>query len=344
MGRVTIKDIATRAGVSRTAVSFAFNQPHRLPEATVQRILEVAEELGYIPNPIARSMSTGHTGVIGILVPQPITEIIRNPFLSEFLVGVGEACMVSGYNFMLVPPLEGSVQRAVGRAVVDGFLIIGLEVYKSAVMVLKQRGVPFVLVDGDPVDEVSVVNVDDEGGAYQAMKYILTAGHRRIAIFSIRSGHNGRFHEYTGTLKRRMTGYLKALQEFGLEMDGSQVFLRECASTINGGQHGFQKIWKRKHPPTAIVAMSDIIAIGVINAAYEMHARVPDDVSVVGFDDIPFSRIVTPPLTTISQPLCEKGKLATETLIKHIGGKETVEHHNLPTHLVGRQSVKALNA
>lgn len=341
MGRVTIKDIAIRAGVSRTAVSFAFNQPNRLPEATVQRILEVAEELGYVPNPIARSMSTGHTGVIGILVPQPITEILRNPFLSEFLAGVGEACTAAGYNFMLVPPFEGSVQRAVGRAVVDGFLIIGLEVYKSAVMVLQQRDVPFVLVDGDPVDGVSVVNIDDEGGAYQAMKYILEAGHRRIAIFSIRSGHNGRYHEYTGTLKRRITGYLRALREFNLDIDGFKVFLLECASTINGGRYGFHKIWKRKHPPTAIVAMSDIIAIGALNAAHEAKIRIPEDISIIGFDDIPLSRVITPPLTTIAQPLSEKGKLATEILIKHISGRANTEHHCLPISLIERQSVKS---
>lgn len=106
MARVTIRGIAEKAGVSATSVSFAFNNPSRLPEATVQRILEVAEELGYIPDPVARSMSTGRTGTLGILMPQPFTEVVRNPFLYEFLEGVAEVCTAAGYSLMLVPPLR----------------------------------------------------------------------------------------------------------------------------------------------------------------------------------------------------------------------------------------------
>jgi len=130
MSRITIKDVAEKAGVSITSVSFAFNNPERLPEGTVQKILEVAEEIGYVPNPIARSMLTGRTGIIGILVPQPTTEIIRNPFWAEFIEGVAEVCLREGFSILLVPPLEGSVKRAVAKTAVDGFITIGLELYK----------------------------------------------------------------------------------------------------------------------------------------------------------------------------------------------------------------------
>jgi alanine racemase len=339
MARVTIKEIAEKAGVSITSVSFAFNNPSRLPEATVQRILEVAEELGYTPNPIARSMNTGRTGVIGILVPQPLTEIIRNPFLAEFLEGVGEVCTAAGYSLMIVPPLEGSVKRAVGKAAVDGFLTLGLELYKSTMVVLRQREVPFVMVDGDPIEGVPTVNVDDEAGARALMLHVLQAGHRDIAILGIRSGKEGRYQEYAGTLRRRMQGYLSALNEFGLELDHRRVQLIECSSTAHGGRIGFHQVWRRKHRPTAIVAMSDVIALGVMDAARQAGLRLPEDLSVAGFDDIPFARLVTPALTTVAQPLRRKGKLAADLLVKCMAGEKETGHYVLRTKLLVRASV-----
>jgi len=339
MARITIREIAEKAGVSVTSVSFAFNNPSRLPEATVQRILEVAEELGYIPDPVARSMSTGHTGTLGVLVPQPFTEIIRNPFLYEFLEGVAEVCTAAGYSLMIVPPLEGSVRRAIGVAAVDGFLTLGLELFKSTMVVLSQREVPFVMVDGDPIEGVPAVNVDDVSGARAVMAYVLKAGHRDITILGIRSGKDGRYQEYTGTLRRRMEGYLSALASFNLELDQRRIQLIECSSTISGGQDGFRQLWKKKNPPTAVVAMSDVIAIGVIYAAMQKRIKVPEDLSVVGFDDISISKLINPALTTVSQPIQQKGKLAAELLVKCIEGECGLSHSTLNTKLIVRASV-----
>jgi DNA-binding LacI/PurR family transcriptional regulator len=337
--KVTIKDIAEKAGVSKTSVSFAFNDPGRLPEATVQRILEVAEELGYIPDPVARSMITGRTCTLGVLVPQPIPEIIRNPFLSEFLEGVGEVCTKAGFSLMIVPPLEGSINRAIINAAVDGFLTLGLEPFKAAMVVLKKRAVPYVMVDGDPVEGVPAVNVDDETGSREAMRFVLSAGHRDVTILAIRSGKEGRYREYAGTLRRRMAGYLTALSEYGLELDGNHVRLLECASTASGGRSAFQEIWKGKHRPTALVAMSDILAIGAMGAARDAGVRITEDLSIIGFDDLPISSWVNPPLTTISQPLRRKGKLAADMLVKHIEGQIEPEHLVLRTQLIVRESV-----
>jgi hypothetical protein len=142
MARVKIKDIAEKAGVSKTAVSFAFNNPEHLSEGTVKHILSIAEEMGYTPDPVARNLITGKTGTIGLLVPQPIPEIIRNPFTPEFIEGIGEVCTLEGLSLLLVPPLKGSMQRAIGNAAVDGFLTLGLEESKSTMVVLRQRGVP----------------------------------------------------------------------------------------------------------------------------------------------------------------------------------------------------------
>ena len=121
MPKVTIKDIAAKAGVSKTAVSFAFNKPDQLSEATLQRILAVAEELGYTPDPVASNLKTRQTGCIGLLVPQPLPLISRNPHMLAFIEGVGSTCHDAGLSLMLVPPLKGNLRRAIVRAAVDGF-------------------------------------------------------------------------------------------------------------------------------------------------------------------------------------------------------------------------------
>jgi alanine racemase len=346
MTKVTISEIASKAGVSKTAVSFAFNNPERLSEVTVKHILKISEDLGYSPDPLARSMTTRRTGSIGLLVPQPIPEIIRNPFIPELIEGIGEICTQQGLSLMIVPPLKGSMRRAIENAAVDGFITLGLEEYKATMVVLRQRGVPFVTVDSDPIEGVPAVNIDDESGARSAMQYVLDAGHREIAILAIRSGKEGRWEEYHGTLRHRIDGYSAALNGAGLDLDRhtskrKQIRLVECTCTEKGGQAGFRALWKSKHRPTAVVAMSDIIAIGVMSAALEAGIRIPEDLSIVGFDDIPLASLVTPPLTTIAQPLCRKGKLAAELLLNYIDGRLNPTHETLPTSLVVRKSVSS---
>ena len=338
MKKVGINDIAKKAGFSKTTVSFAFNNPERLPESTVKRILETAEELGYSPDPIARSMSTGHTGTIGVLFPQSIPDVIRNPFIPEFLAGVGEICTREGFSLMLVPPLKGSIRRAIENAAVDGFITLGLEEYKATMVVLRQRGVPFITVDSDPIDGVAAVNIDDESGAKEAMLHVLDQGHRDIRILAIRSGKEGHYEEYHGTLHYRMNGYLAALAEYGLTLDRKQVRLTEAVCTEAGGAESFTSIWRGHHRPTAIVAMSDIMAIGALNAAHEMGIP-SEELSIVGFDDIPMAASMNPALTTVAQPHCKKGQLAAELLLNTINGETDTTHYVLPTELVLRKSV-----
>jgi alanine racemase len=243
---------------------------------------------------------------------------------------------------MIVPPLEGSVKHAIGVAAVDGFLTLGLELYKSTMTILKQREVPFVMVDSNnPIEGVSAVNVNDKTGARAIMSFVLKSGHRDIAILGIRSGKDGQYQEYIGTLRRRMEGYLTALAQFDLEIDQQQIHLLECASTTNGGQDGFQVLWKKKNRPTAVVAMSDVIAIGVIDAARKKGIRIPEDLSVAGFDDISLSKLITPPLTTVSQPIHQKGKLAAELLVNCIEGECPATYRVLNTNIIIRDSVSS---
>jgi alanine racemase len=284
-------------------------------------------------------MSTGKTGAIGVLVPQPIPDVIRNPFIPELLEGIGEVCTREGLSLMIVPPLKGSIRRAIENAAVDGFITLGLEETKATMVVLRQRGVPFVTVDSDPIEGIPAVNIDDESGAKAAMKHVLDFGHRQITILAIRSGREGRYQEYHGTLHHRMDGYLAALSDYGLTLDRRNIRLLEGVCTEKGGQASFRMIWKSRRRPTAIVVMSDIMAIGVLNAAREAGVAVPEELSIVGFDDIPMAALINPPLTTVAQPRCKKGKLAAELLLGFINGEVDAAHHVLPTELIVRKSV-----
>jgi alanine racemase len=338
---ITITDIARRAGVSKTAVSYAYNNPTRLANGTVERILAVADELGYVPNPVARSMSLGRTGTVGVLVPQPLPEMLKNPFFAEFLEGVAAAASGAELPVMLVPPVRGSVQHAVNGAAVDGFLTLGLEAFRPAVHILERRGRPYVMVDSEPVEGVACVNVDDEGGAYAAMRYVLARGHRAVGILGIRSPRRGQWTKYTGTLKRRMDGYVQALAEVDINVGASGARLTECEVSEEGGRAGFERMWKREPRPTALVAMSDLIAVGALEAALDTGLDVPGDLSIVGFDDIAQARWVRPALTTVRQPARDKGRAAAELLLGLLAGSESPRHIVLATELIERRSVAA---
>lgn len=338
MPKVNISDIAEKAGVSKTAVSFAFNYPNRLAAQTLERILFVAEEMGYSPDPIARSMLTRKTGTIGLLLPQVIQEIAQNPYFTDVLAGIGEVCSHHGLSLMLVPPLKGSMRRAIDKAAVDGFLTLGLEESKTTMVVLRQRNVLFVTIDSDPIEGIPAVNVDDRKGAYEVMLHILSLGHRRITILPIRSGKQGHYEEYVGTLGARMQGYIQALAKFGLKLGSREVRVLECSNSELGGREGLRSILSSRRPPTAIVAMSDIIAFGILQEARSSGINIPGELSVVGFDDNLLSRLISPQLTTVSQPGVEKGQLAASLLLKNLMGEEDISQIVLDTNLILRES------
>lgn len=339
MPRVTITDVAERAGLSKTAVSLAFNDPSRLPEATVRKILAVAKELGYAPHPIARSLNTGRTGVLGLLLPQDIPTVLENPFFTQFMRGIGRACDEEGLSLMLVPPVKGSMQLAIDHAAVDGFVVMGLEPEDPVVGILRQRHLPFVMVDGEPSADVPWVNVDDYAGAREAMAYAIEQGHRRVAIVAFDSGKEGRSSEYRGTLRRRLAGYLDGLASVGLSLDSPGVELLETENSLDGGSHAFERLWQSEMPPTVVLAMSDIIALGVLRTARARGLQVPLDVSIIGFDDIPEAEWATPPLTTVRQTITEKGEEAARLLVGVLRGERSNTSRVLPVELVIRSSV-----
>lgn len=342
MAKVTISQIAKEAGVSKTAVSFAFNDPSQLASSTVHHIHAIAERMGYTPDPIARSMTTRRTNALGLLLPQDIATALANPFYTQFIRGIGQVCGQAGLTLMLVPPLWGSMLKAIPPATVDGFVVVGLEVDRGEIQLMRRRDVPFVMVDGDAPADVPSVNVDDRSGAHSVMRHVLAQGHREIALVCIESGKAGQIDAYTGTLAARLAGYRAALAEYGLSLDDPAVQLVETPTSWEGGQAAFEQIWAAERRPTAIVAMSDIIAIGVMDAASDHNIQLPRDLSVVGFDDLPDARHVRPALTTVRQPVEAKGRLAAEMLVAALQKEPMAAHHLLPTELVIRESVAAV--
>src|SRR5438067_13779260 len=185
MTRVTITDVAMAAGVSKTAVSFAFNNPEKLGHATVERVLQVADGLGYAPHPAARALSLRRSGTIGVLIPQRLSTVFANPFLSELIQGLGELCEKHDLSLLLVPPLDGSLEGAIRQASVDGFVSLGLSPDDHALETLRRTRIPTVLVDSESSPAHPAVNVDDMGGAEASAHHLLDLGHVEFAIIGL---------------------------------------------------------------------------------------------------------------------------------------------------------------
>lgn len=311
--RVTITQVAQAAGVSPATVSFAFNNPEQVGSDTAQRVRDIAQQLGYSPSPIARAMISRSTGVIGLLVPFSIESSFANPFFMAFMQGVGRVCDAHSISVLVVSPYKGSLEEATRRAPVDAYIVLGLSENHEELEPIRRREVPFVVVDGDTQTRSSI-NVDDEGGAYAAAAYLLRAGHRDIQIITFQDvppEHQGDVHYGVGG--RRLAGYRRAFAEFGLHLPAERLIA--SMTTIEGGEAAFRNLLETGARPTALLTMSDVHAIGAVREAQRSGLRVPEDLEVIGFDDIPLAGLVSPALSTVRQPIVEKGQRAAELLI-----------------------------
>ncbi len=342
MKRVTMQDVADRAGVSKTSVSFALNDPSKLSETTLKQILEAARELGFTQNPAARMLRTRRTNSIGLLLPQALDKVLENPYYTQFLQGVGQVCHREGLTLLLAPPLRGSVLKTIPYAAVDGFIVSGLEIDRGEVDALRRREIPFVLVDSDEHPNVASIEIDDGDGMRVLVEHLLAGGHRRIAFFAFESGLDTGRASWRGPLGRRMRGAAIALEAAGLSLDSPGISIHEIAHTRAAGAERFRTVWAAPERPTAIVCFSDMMAYGVLDAARTMGVSIPRDVSVAGFDDLLDSAIISPSLTTVRQPIESKGRLAAEHLVDAIasGKPHTSRRDRLQTMLLVRESTR----
>jgi alanine racemase len=335
--RPRIADVAREAGVSKTAVSFAFNSPDRLAPETALRIRAVADHLGYTPHPVARMLTQRQTMTIGVLTPQALSVIFSNPFFGAFSEGVAIVAEEYGYGLHFISPLQGSLLRAMNRATVDGVVAVGLSGAHPEVEQIRRAGLPIVLVDSTALPEHGSVEIDDVGGAYAAASYIASLGHRDVLVLGVEPPAPGG-PDPDGVTSRRLRGYREAFAAIGAEIPDERVIVGPAS--VDGGIAITDRAWEDGLRFTAVLAMSDAMAIGAMRALRDLRLDIPGDVSVVGFDDIDLAPHVDPPLTTVHQPIRRKGEEAVRALLTVVErrGQAKPEHRRLETRLIVRGS------
>jgi DNA-binding LacI/PurR family transcriptional regulator len=339
----TLADVATHLGVSRTTVSNAYNRPNQLSPALREKVLAAAGELGYTgPDPMARGLRRGRTGTLGLVFDQPLTYAFTDPAASLFLRGLATGLEEHAQALTLIPRMPEGPERSadlVRSALVDGYIMFCTAGDDPRFSAVRARGLPFVLIEYDEDPDAALVQIDDENGAALAARHLVDLGHRDIAIVSgyeagLRTGPEAqarsRFHVQSG----RLRGWRAGLESGGVDWSGVLVS-GVGGSDAAGGARAAGALLDRADRPTAILALSDVQALGVLQAAAERGIEVPRDLSVVGFDDVPQAAAATPGLTTVSQPHEEKGRVAVRLLVSGARPEDSVL---LPCELVVRAS------
>ncbi|MDP9394760.1 MAG: LacI family DNA-binding transcriptional regulator [Actinomycetota bacterium] len=354
----TLRDVAEAAGVSVATVSNVFNGTGRMSPAVRLRVLDAAAGLGYAgPNAAAASLRRGSAGILGVVFGEGLRYSFDDPAASAFLAGVGDVSEDSdvGLTLLPLPPRSGGSGPARGlgalaRAVIDGALVYSLEEDHPALSTLLARALPLVAVDG-PTDVsgppwAGLVLVSDRAAAQDAAEHVIGLGHRRAAVLvdrltaRPRVGAVGWDEARTATssvMRERMLGYTDAWAAAGLPPE--ELTVNECgANTAAAGEDTMRELLRGPHPPTAVLAISDVLAVGAARAARAAGLAVPAQLSVVGFDDGPVAALHDPPLTTVRQPLREKGRQAARMLLDALKGAPDGGRRVLPAELVVRDS------
>jgi DNA-binding LacI/PurR family transcriptional regulator len=329
--RANINDIAHKAGVSKTTVSFAFNSPSKISKETCERIMGIARELGYVPDPVARTLARRQTGSIGLLLPQPVQEVFRNPYIGEIMRGIGVVCDREGLSL--------SLTRTVRDAAVDGIITLGIGPGMSVLEVFHQRGLPFVTIDSGAGDDFVNVGIDDERASEKLMDMVLSLGHRDIAVFALRNVSLGEVGDHFSLInERRLRGFSRSLAKYGLSfIAGDGIRMYHTDVSVESGALATRALLAEKKRPSAVICLADVQALGVYEECRKAGLSIPKDLSVIGFDDSPFSAFMTPPLTTLRQSGFAKGEKAAQTLVDMIA-KKPVASTVLETEIIARGS------
>ncbi len=346
MKRVTLQTLATDLGVSRVTVSNAFNRPDQLSDQLRQRILQRASELGFAgPDPVARGLRRGRVGAIGVVVDQGLSYAFSDPAAVAQFDGLASTISAGGSGLLLHAVEHGDAER-VRSAPVDAWILASLPGDAPLVAAVLASGRPVVVIDQPRLDGAATIGVDEERGAALATEHLLGLGHRRLAVVSTAlrpDGHQGlagadreRWATYEVSA-RRLAGVRSASEAAGLTR--AEVRVVECAhNDLDTGALAAYQLLDADDPPTAVVAFSDQLALGVLRAAQEMGVQVPGHLSVVGFDDAPPAATAQPPLTTVAQPLRERGQAAAEAALAAARGEHVEPLTRFELELVVRAS------
>lgn len=327
----TINDVARRAGVSTMTVSRVINNSSYVSQKTRERVEQAIAELGYVPNALARNLHFKQSRTIALVLAD-----ITNPFFTTIARGVEDIASEQGYSVIFCNTDESQIEETryiniLLQNQIGGVLLVPASGGEASVTLLRERGIPVVVLDRR-VREVYVdtVRCDSEQGAYELIQHLLGLGHRNIAVLG--------GPQTVSTAIDRVAGYYRALADGGLDANAALVYYAHF--TQESGYQMTQQVLASQPRPTALFATNNFIAIGAFGALREAGLRVPEDISVVAFDDLPPTLVIDPFLTVAAQPAYEMGQKAVELLLARLTDKTSAEPQEivLPTQMIVRRS------
>lgn len=309
----TIRDVASLAKVSVSTVSHVINGTRVVSDETRERVQHAVAALNFVPSALARGLKSNRTHTVGMLIPNN-----SNPYFAEIVRGIEDRCYESGFSVVLCntdddPVKQSTYVRLMAEKQVDGIIVVSSGTDPELIVELRKLGMPQVIVDREIEDlAADLVEVNHEAGARLATEHLLSLGHRRIACIA--------GPQNLSPARQRLDGYRNALEASHIGVDTALV--RTADFTSEGGHAATQSLLQLAKRPTAVVAGNDLMAVGAICAAAQHGLRIPEDLSVIGFDDIALANHTNPPLTTIAQPKHETGHLAADLLLTRISDPE----------------------
>ena len=341
---VRLEDVAKAAGVSRGTASNVFSRPEIVREEMREKVLAAAQQLGYAgPDPKGRLLRAGKVNAIGVATAEPLSYFFDDPFARTVMSGISQECDATGAGISLVSAANREqLAWNIQSALVDGFIVFCVEGGSRLVELTRERKLPFVTLDFSEYDEtIATIGVDDVAGAAIAARHLAELGHRRFAVLAlptIESGYGPTTFErarnaiYSGT-RDRIRGYFEELAAHGIDV--AKVPIYETENDEASTRAGMEHLFAPAEPPTAILAMSDRMALTALDWLRERGIDVPGQVSVVGFDGVPESAISVPPLTTVAQPIIDMGRRAVRAILDFDG---TVQRETLDVEFLVRGS------
>ncbi len=329
---MNLEQIAKLSGVSRSTVSRVINNDPNVSTMTREKVMQVVKRVNYTPNAAARGLAVGRTHVVGLVIPMGVAALFTDPYFPILIQGVSSTCNSREYSVMLwlaEPEYERRMIRQIMYSgLVDGVIVSSMLLNDSLVQALADGNLPFMLIGRHPTDSrISYVDSDNIGGAREAVTHLLRLGRTRVATIT------GPQNMIAGA--DRLAGYLAALRDRAMLSDPNLIV--EGDFTEAGGYRAMQQLIPRR--PDAVFTGSDIMAIGALRALREAGLRVPEDVALVGFDDLPQSARTEPALTTVRQPTYRLGSTTVDSLLDLIDHPDSpVRRIVLPTELVIRAS------
>jgi DNA-binding LacI/PurR family transcriptional regulator len=341
---VRLMDVAKEAGVSQGTASNVFSRPGLVRPEVQEKVREAARRLGYGgPDPRGRLLRAGKSNAIGVATAEPLSYFFEDPFARTLMQGISEACEQHGAGLALVSAKDDKRLAAnIQNALVDGFVLLCIENGERLVELTKERQLPFVaLALGRQDETVSAIGIDDRAGARLAARHLAVLGHRRFGVLSLEldDDHEGPVDAarldaaiYL-TSRDRAEGYAEELALFGVGRAAIGIY--EVRANRDSVRRGVDYLLARDPRPTALLCMSDRVALAAMEVLAERGLAVPGDISIVGYDGVPEAETSEPPLTTVVQPIAEIGRRAVMAILE---GDGAVHRETLPVELVVRAS------